>query len=317
MFCLVIPLGMYAQNYISRPDTINKGRLLTLGIGGAATYVGGMYLLYNAWYRHNAMESFHFFDDSREWLQVDKAGHIYSAYNDSRLAYEALRWTGMRTGKAQWLGFGTGMLIQSSIEVFDGFSSKWGFSWSDMGANVLGSGAFLAQEALWKEQRIQFKVSSDFRSYPRTLFTATDDPGLHDDLQRRAQDLFGTSYAAGLLKDYNAQTNWMCITPAAFLEQRPAWLPAWLGVAVGYSAENMYGGFNNEWSFQDGQYSLDPQAYPRYRQFLLSPDIDFTRIPTRSPWLKAIFYGLNLIKLPAPTLEFNTRGQVNWHWIYF
>ena len=30
----------------------------------------------------------------------------------------------------------------TTLEVFDGYASRWGFSWSDMGFNLLGSGMF-------------------------------------------------------------------------------------------------------------------------------------------------------------------------------
>ncbi|OJU23360.1 MAG: hypothetical protein BGN92_03335 [Sphingobacteriales bacterium 41-5] len=45
------------------------------------------------------------------------------------------------------------------IEILDGFSNKWGFSWGDMAANVFGAGMFQGQQLLWNEQRIKFKFS--------------------------------------------------------------------------------------------------------------------------------------------------------------
>jgi hypothetical protein len=54
----------------------------------------------------------------------------------------------------------------------------------------------------------------------------------------------------------------------------------------------------------------------RYRQYLLSLDIDLTKIKTNSKALKAVFQGLSFIKLPFPTLEFNSKGQVKGYWLY-
>jgi hypothetical protein len=41
--------------------------------------------------------------------------------------------------------------------------------------------------------------------------------------------------------------------------------------------------------------------------------VDFSKIKTRSRVLKVVFGALNIVKVPAPTLEFNTKGQVLFH----
>lgn len=89
---------------------------------------------------------------------MDKLGHVYNGYFQSDLIYQGARWTGMNNRQAMYYGVGISMLFQSTIEVFDGFSPKWGFSWPDMAANVIGSG-ILVQESLWREQ----KFISNFR----------------------------------------------------------------------------------------------------------------------------------------------------------
>lgn len=61
--------------------------------------------------------------------------------------------------KAIWLGGLSGLAYQSIIEIQDGFSSEWGFSWGDMAANTLGAATFVAQQLGWKEQRLQIKLS--------------------------------------------------------------------------------------------------------------------------------------------------------------
>lgn len=297
--------------------TINKGRMYLLAGGAAAGYCGGMTLLYKAWYSNQPQSAFHFFDDHAEWQQVDKWGHVFSAYTEARFAHTALRWAGMPDTKATWWGLGGGILFQSTIEVFDGFSEKWGFSWSDMLANCIGGATFFSQQHYWKEQRISLKISSDFRKYSHTIISAQNDPLQRDDLYRRTNDLFGSNPATRLLKDYNAQTNWLSINPSAFLHTPPNWLPHWLNIAVGYSAENMFGGYSNSWMYDGATFHLNSSTYPRYRQFVLSPDIDFSKLKTKSTFMKTLFSLMNCIKVPAPGLEYNTLGKVKWHWIYF
>ncbi|MEM9980902.1 MAG: DUF2279 domain-containing protein, partial [Bacteroidota bacterium] len=58
-------------------------------------------------------------------------------------------------------------------------------------------------------------------------------------------------------------------------------------------------------------------GYDAYRQYYLSVDFDWTSIRTESKFLKSVFYALNMIKLPAPTLEYNTRNEWRFHYLFF
>jgi len=40
------------------------------------------------------------------------------------------------------------MVLQTPIEVWDGLYEGWGFSWSGMGANALGSAFVISQKLL-------------------------------------------------------------------------------------------------------------------------------------------------------------------------
>ena len=88
-------------------------------------------------------------------------------------------------------------------------------------------------------------------------------------------------------------------------------------VALGYGAANMYGGFDNSWTTGQAEFFADPDLYPRYRQFYLSPDIDLSRLPVRSRLLRTLLGTLNFIKIPAPALELNTRGKLRLHALYW
>ena len=56
--------------------------------------------------------------------------------------------------KAMWIGFGAANAWQLSIEIQDAFSTEWGFSLTDLAANIGGSLIYIAQEYLWKDQRL-------------------------------------------------------------------------------------------------------------------------------------------------------------------
>ncbi|MEX2590245.1 MAG: hypothetical protein WD334_08565, partial [Chitinophagales bacterium] len=55
---------------------------------------------------------------------------------------------------------------------------------------------------------------------------------------------------------------------------------------------------------------VDRTDVQRNRQFYISPDIDFTRIPVRRKGFKILLNMLNMVKVPFPSLEINTQGKV-------
>jgi len=109
-----------------------------------------------------------------------------------------------------------------------------------------------------------------------------------------------------LIKDYNGQTYWASVNIYSFLK-KDSKFPKWLNVAVGYGAEGMIGSYSNP---------QDLPHYDRYRQYYLSLDIDFTRIPTKSKFLRTILNGLSFIKFPMPAIELSQKGA-HFYPIYF
>jgi uncharacterized protein YfiM (DUF2279 family) len=278
-----------------------KPRVRLVAIGNIVGYGGTMVGLYSAWYKDYPQTNFHFFNDNKEWLQVDKVGHAYSAYVESRASMEMWRWAGLSRNKRIWIGGMSGAAYQTVIEVLDGFSAGWGWSWGDFAANTFGSGMLVAQELAWDEQRISFKFSTHKKNYPSAQ------------LNERADQLFGKHFSQRFLKDYNAQTLWLSANLRSFFKKSN--LPAWLNIAVGYGAEDMYGGLGNSWVDNNGN-SINRNDLKRYRQFYLSPDIDLTKIRTRSKPLKVALFVLNSFKFPAPSLEFS-QGKMKGHWVHF
>jgi len=247
-----------------------------------------------------------------EWKQVDKVGHIYTAYLQGVLCYKGSRWVGLSEGQSIATGIICGSLFQTTIEVMDGFSTEWGFSYGDFAANAIGIGGFALQQKYWGEQRIILKESSWARSYskePISSISGTATSSLHD----RSQSLFGSGFFEKYLKDYNGQTYWASFNVHSFLPKSNV-IPKWFNVAVGYGAQGLYGGFENQWE-EDGQrFELD---LPRYRQWYLSLDVDLTKIETDNYLLKTLLSVLNIIKIPAPAIEFNSLGEVKCHIIHF
>ena len=277
-------------------DSINFNRRKVLLYTTSGTlYTSSMLGLYSLWYKDYPSSNFHFFNDNNEWMQMDKLGHFTTSYFLGKIGIESLRWAGVKDRKAIWFGGSIGLLFLSNIEVFDGFSSNWGFSWGDMAANTLGAATVIGQELIWKEQRIKMKFS--FHNSPYSKYNP---------------DLLGNSITQNILKDYNGQTYWASVNAYSFLPKHSR-LPKWLNIALGYGAEGMVGASTNPKQLNG---SSIPD-YPRFRQYYLSLDVDLTKINTKSKILKTIFTVTNFIKIPTPTFMITEQGVVKLYPIYF
>lgn len=296
------PLDSLQDKHWLRPATsFNANRFWTATGVGTGLYLGTTYALWQTWYADFPRSNFQTIDDWPEWLQMDKAGHTFTAYQYARYAFAGARWTGMKRPSSRITAFGVASLLQGTIEVLDGYSTQWGFSWSDIGANTLGASLFIGQDLLWQEQRILLKVSNNLRPIPD--LEIMNNNGQVSNLGYIVRERFGSNLAERYLKDYNNQTIWMSWNPRAFAPRSN--LPHWLNIAVGYGVENVYGALGNNWSV-GGEQFLYPE--PRYRQLFLSPDIYFSRIPTKRRWVRLILGALDFFKMPAPALEFSNGG---------
>jgi hypothetical protein len=302
--------GQSGPEFLKPSDTFNIKRFRTVSYIGAGIYVGTVIGLNEIWYKRYPRSGFHLFNDSKEWLGVDKAGHFASIYAECRYLYNGARWTGIKERNAIWTGLAVASAFHMTIEILDGFSSKWGFSLADVGANVLGISLFAGQQWAWKEQRILAKWSNHPQNYSSDPIVSED--GLYtSSLKKRSQDLYGKSYVETFFKDYNGTTAWLSFNLKSFFPNTG--VPGWLNIAVGYGAQNLYGGFLNEWKEGDVVYKLNTGNYPRYHQYYLSLDIDTSKIPVKNRILRTILDMINFIKIPAPGLEYNSLGQFKFH----
>lgn len=262
-------------------QTVKPNYALLRGIFAAqsALYLGTIYGLSKSWYK-NPLTKFTFQDDTREWLQMDKMGHVYTSYQIARHTAELYKKTGI--SKRQMLVYGaiSGIIFQTPIEILDGFSPDYGFSPGDMIANISGSVIYLGQIALWDEVRIQPKFSFHYTS-----------------LSKVRPELLGTNRSESWLKDYNGQTYWFSGSPGTFFKNS-GW-PAWLCLSVGYGIHDMVSA-EKETSIERG--------YHPYRQYYLSLDIDLTKIKTKSKLVRTIGFFANSIKIPAPALQISKKG---------
>lgn len=226
LFFLLLTICSYAQNSSVQIKTVPDNaiakplqdssyehsvpdystRKWIIGAGTTLTYGGSFIFLNQAWYKGYPRSSFHTFNDVGEWMQIDKIGHAWTAYNTGKATAAFWKWAGVKDKTSVFLGSGSSLLYMLSIEYLDGRSAEWGWSWGDVTADVSGSLLFSLQQLGWKEQRILLKFSSHPKKY---------DPSLKD----RTNDLFGSSFPERLLKDYNAQTYWLSFNLHSFFKK--------------------------------------------------------------------------------------------------
>lgn len=292
LFAFAFSTSSYGQEDSTKSLSQGAKRAIVFSTQGVLV-VGSLVYLQQTWYSEFQSGEFHTIDDSGQWLQMDKLGHVATVNILSNLNYKAYRWAGYNNTQASWMGFGLSWGYLAAVEVMDGFSEGWGFSWSDIGANTLGAALFLAQQLTWEDQRILMKFSYHNTSYAQLR-----------------PEVLGSTQAERILKDYNGQTYWLSVNPQAFSKNRKIF-PKWLNLALGYSVDGLLGGTSNVGDDFDYSY------YERKRQFFFSFDVDLSRIETRSKFLNTVFDLLNIIKIPAPTLEVDQNGAVNFYFFYF
>jgi hypothetical protein len=253
------------------------------------TYTGSLIGLNYLWYNKNEQRSFHFFNDNKQWQQLDKIGHFYTAFHLSRGTNVLMNYASMEEKKAQYLSSFIGFMLLTPIEILDGFSATYGASLGDLAANASGSLFYLTQELLWNEIRVKPKFS-----YQPSEF-AHQNP-----------DLLGSGFQEELFKDYNGQTYWLSFDLYSFLNDNSKF-PKWLNIAIGYGGSNMVNA-NVDSNVRKG---LTP-----FRQYYLAIDPDLSHIKSNRRVIKALIFVADIIKMPAPTIYYQ-NGNWNFRPLYF
>ena len=139
----------------------------------------------------------------------------------------------------------------------------------DLFANTVGTGLFLGQELLFKEQKVLLKYS----------FAPTE-------YSKQRPDLFGENRLEQALKDYNGQIYWLSFSLNDLIKTD---IPQWLNVAVGYGANGMLSGNKSDMH--------------RNREYYLSTDINLRKIETNSVFFNKMLKVLGFIKIPMPAVK--------------
>ncbi len=264
------------------PDTtagINYHRLVLIGGTELTAMVAIQIYQANGWWQNNR-RSFHFQEDLKYGLNVDKLGHFLGGSVLTFVLSKSLRWANFPESSALLWGAAGSLAFQTFIEVEDGMST-WGFDRVDFASDVAGAFYPVAQHYVPVLENFDFK----FSYHPSHLLNEPGGVGFK-----------GQKHI--VFDDYEGQTIWLSVKvhdllpPAA----REFW-PAWLCIAGGYGARDI--------------------AMPNpYRVYFVALDLDLTRIIPRDTWfLRTLGEALDYIHLPLPAVMVYPRGV--WYGIYF
>lgn len=245
-------------------STIRPLRLALVGGLAAGGFVAGHVLLTDLWWKGEPSR-FHFNwrDDWRYALGADKVGHAITPYIGTDILRQALEWTGMQRNASLWWGAGAACAYTTYIEVRDGFSAEWGFSWGDFIANNLGIGWRVAEAYEPWLNNIRFKVSY----WP------------------------GAAYRSGaygsIVDDYESTYHWASLNVNALLPA--AWRDLWpdfVNIAVGHSVKDI--------AAYDGS---------GHHELYLGLDWNTEGLPGDGAFWNRLKRTLNYYHLPAPTVR--------------
>ena len=266
----------------SLPRLKTKINLTALEIIGGV-YLGAIVGLHihqtNAWWS-GQRRSFHIQEAWAFGYQANIAGHAFGGYVCSYVMSEGLIASGFSVKDATLYGTIFGALYQTYVEVEDGFAKAWGYSPSEGMANIIGPIFFLAQHYVPALQEIQ----------PKWEYVPTEWTGKPNLLNRPKT----------FIDDYNSSTFWWSVDVYHLLPEsmRKYWLP-WLELSIGYGSDGIDSNPNPN----------GPPDQEASRRVIIGLDYNLVRLlPGGAPFWNWLRQSLNLIKFPAPGIEFSPYG---------
>jgi len=249
-----------------------------LALGYSALVIGLHINQANAWWKDDR-GPFHFVEDLQYAKGLDKMGHFFSAYIMSRLAGDLLMECGFNVDAGTAIGAGMGLAYVTYVEVEDGFAKQWGFSPTDAIGNVVGASFYVGQQYIPYLQNF----------HPRASYVPAEWTG----------NTTITERPKTFIDDYNSTAFWLSMNVNNMMPTKWAeYWPDWLMVTVGYGIDN-YGRRNPDGSLEEV-----------HGKIMLGLDYDLVKIIPRSKigFINYLIQGLNIIRLPGPTLEFTHEG---------
>ncbi|MFY8161113.1 MAG: DUF2279 domain-containing protein [Candidatus Kapaibacteriota bacterium] len=241
---------------------------------------------------------FRIVEDGAYGLYSDKPGHVIGSYYTANTLTDALIISGVDWESSVITSGILGLAYMSYIEVLDGYGKGFGFSPSDMYANIFGAGLYVAQ---YYSPFLQ-NITPKYTYFPSNWFGQR---------KRQPHDFF--------IDDYSSQTLWLTFNMHNMLPESLAnYWPDWLDVSLGYAARNLTEVYDPEKiyfhdpnvTFRNNQVEGDPK-------FIISLDYNLVKLlPDGGSFWNWAKQTLNFFKFPAPALEIGYDGKSKLYLIY-
>ncbi len=275
-----------SSGIVKKGTQINKLKLGIVTVGTAGFSVLTYDYFNQVWWKPTKVKKFVWRDDWDDLIKADKAGHLYFSYVLSDAYKGIFKWVGFNSRTSAFLGAGISVIYEVGVvELTDGFTTRWGFSPTDVIANIVGAFFPVAQEYFPSLQAITFKLSYTPSGY--TWFDYLRIGSLKDALYKKQ---FHT--------DYEGMTFWISFDFQRLLPREiKRLIPDFLNLAVGYSVKNIN------------------YAGKGYSEIYIAIDYDLLKVDTGLDILNRIIRTLNYIHFPAPTLR--VKPRVKFYYLYF
>lgn len=265
--------------YCGRPAARRAARVGATG--GFVAANAAMYLvLKDAWWSGEPAERFRFnYDWDDEWRNQDKNGHAWGGYHLTRVGTSLVHGACVSRKTAALWAWAISNALQFQIEMLDATQAEFGFSPPDILFNVAGSSWALGQEFVpalrhvtptfwyWPSQALQ-----------RVWSGQATNPYLHPTI------------------DYGGQTYWLSFDVDSLAPARVAkWWPGFLRVSAGVGI--------TDWVDPVGAQS----RIPAQRRWLLSLDLDPSKLPGDHPAWMAVKRQLKYVHFMGPTLQLSPK----------
>lgn len=185
-------------------------------IGGIILQQASSSIIEYYWWWHERGQPFNINNDgfwNNYSLGMDKLGHAYISYMATHSIYEAMNWAGFTEKTSFYTSLGVSFFWALSIEMGDAHT-VWGFSNTDLAANMLGIGYAVLQQKVPVLNNFNFT----FSYFPSRYFMNGD----------------GQNWS--LTSDYDGHCYWLNVNVSELIPKRSRikW-PSYFNVSIGYS----------------------------------------------------------------------------------
>jgi hypothetical protein len=254
---------------------INYNKLALLGGASVGAFIYAYGIQNNMWWK-GKKSGFHtnWTEDWNTSLGADKIGHFFFGQTVATIYKHGLKWSGFPEGRsALYAGLFT-FSYQTFLEIRDGFSNDYGFSWGDFGANLFGS--------MYPYMQYHFPSLNNFNLK----------------ISFQASERFKNNSNQYILDDYESTYHWLSIDINYFLPEPAGEIfPDIFNLGIGHSVKGLDNNGRAKHEIFIGL-DLDLKAVPGESGFLkfLKETLNLYHLP--SPVIKiypnVVWYGLKL-----------------------